>query len=62
MINIKRVIELNQTDASKVRARQKAGTMTTYFDEDAYVCFDPCELENWKSKKRGRQPRLNGGK
>lgn len=62
MENIKRVIELNQTDASKVRARQKAGTMTTYFDDDAYVCFDQSEFENWKPQKRGRQPKLNGGK
>lgn len=61
MTKIKRLIELNQTDASKVRARQKSGTMTTYFDDQSYVCFDEEELECWKSKKRGRQSKANGG-
>ncbi len=50
----KRLIELPRGEATKIRARQKSGTMTELYDEEQYLCFDEEELVTYKPKKVGR--------
>lgn len=52
---MKRLIDLTFSEASKIRARQKNGTMTELFDNEQYLCFDEEELKNWKPRKNGRK-------
>lgn len=54
-IMIKRVFEMLPTDARKIRARQKNGTMTEIYDDDGFICYDVDEYNSWKPKKRGRK-------
>ena len=56
-MTLKRVVEVSRTVAAKIRSRQNNGTMTLYFDNDGYTCFDTEEYDNWKSKKVGRKPK-----
>lgn len=53
-MRLKRLIELNRSEAAKIRARQINGTMTEYYDEEQYLCFDEDELESYKPLKKGR--------
>lgn len=53
---MERLINLTKTDAVKIRARQKAGSMSELYDEDGYLCYSKEELEKWESKKKGRKP------
>lgn len=55
---IKRICELNKTEASKIRARQKNGTMEEYYDDDCYICYDVDEYKNWKPRKNGRKVKM----
>lgn len=52
-----RLISLPRKDASKIRDRQLKGTMTEYYDDEKYLCFDDHELKLWKPKKVGRKPK-----
>lgn len=54
---IKRVFELDKTEARKIRARQRCGTMEEYYDDDCYICYDTKEYENWRPSKVGRKPK-----
>lgn len=56
MSDIKRLIDLSRTEAGKIRARQKAGAMKEYYDEENYLCYSIQELENYKKGKAGRKP------
>ena len=49
-----RLISLPHSEATKIRERQKAGTMTEFYDDEQYLCFSEEELKNYKPKKRGR--------
>ena len=51
---IKRVIELTHSEACKIRARQRAGTMNEYFDDEKYLCYETDELDTYKPRKTGR--------
>lgn len=51
---IKRLCDCKHSFSQKIRARQKSGTMTEYYDDEGYVCFDEDELEIYKPKKKGR--------
>ena len=54
---LKRVVDLpTVTDAKRIYARLKAGTMTYYEDHYGYAMFDENELADYKPKKRGRKP------
>lgn len=53
-MKLKRVIELEYNQAKKIYARQYAGTMKTYYDDNLYTCFDEDELETYKPRKPGR--------
>ena len=53
---IKRVFDLDSSEARKVRARQKKGTMSEIYDDNRYLCYDVGEYENWTPKKPGRKP------
>ena len=50
-----RLSDLSKKDASRIRARQNHGTMSTVFDNEQYLCCLEEELDNWKSKKTGRK-------
>lgn len=52
-----RLISLPRKDASKIRDRQLKGTMTEYYDDEKYLCFDDQELKRWKPRKSGRKPK-----
>lgn len=52
-----RLISLLKKDAVKIRSRQLSGTMTEYYDDEKYLCFDDKELKTWKPRKRGRKPK-----
>ena len=52
---IKRVFTLDKSEARKIRARQKNGTMTEIYDDDCYICYDVDEYKKWKPKKVGRK-------
>ena len=52
-----RLVSLTYSEARKIRARQRTKTMTEYFDEDGYLCFDPKELQTYKPLKSGRKPK-----
>jgi hypothetical protein len=52
-----RLISLPHSQATKIRERQKAGTMTEFYDDELYLCFSEEELKNYKPKKRGRKSR-----
>lgn len=56
-MKLKRLKELSKRESAKIRARQISGTMTEYYDDDSYLCFDEDELKTYKSKKSGRQPK-----
>lgn len=53
-MKIIRLISLPHSQATKIRERQKAGTMTEFYDDEQYLCFSEEELKNYKPKKRGR--------
>lgn len=59
-MTLKRIAELSRTEASRIRARQNQKTMSVYFDDENYMCFDLDEYNNWKSKKVGRKPKFGG--
>ena len=52
---MKRLIDLSHTEACKIRKRQLSGTMSEFYDDQNYLCFDEKELKNWKPKKSGRK-------
>lgn len=39
-VELKRVIDLSRTEANKIYARQRRGTLKVYFDNKGYQCFD----------------------
>jgi hypothetical protein len=53
-MKLTRLISLPHSQATKIRERQKAGTMTEFYDDEQYLCFSEEELKNYKPKKRGR--------
>ena len=53
---MKRLISLTHSEASKIRSRQKKGTMSELYDDEQYLCYDESEYENWLPKKNGRKP------
>lgn len=61
-MGIKRLISLPHSEACKIRARQLAGTMTEFYDDEQYLCFSEEELKNYKPKKRGRPSKAKGEK
>lgn len=56
MSDIKRLIDLPRNEANKIRARQKAGSMNEYYDDENYLCYSVQELENFQKAKAGRKP------
>lgn len=54
---IKRLISLTHSEATKIRERQKVGTMTEFYDDENYLCYSEEEYKNYKGMKRGRKPR-----
>lgn len=56
-MKLRRVIELDYNEARKIRARQDAKTMKTYYDDEFYICFDEDELKTYKPRKNGRPPK-----
>ena len=55
-----RLISLPHSEATKIRERQKAGTMTEFYDDGQYLCYSEEELNNYKPKKRGRPVKVQG--
>lgn len=53
---LKRLTSCSTTDYRAIRARQRRGTLSEYYDEQGYVCYDENELKDWKPAKRGRKP------
>lgn len=53
---MERLINLDRIEASKIRARQKSGSMKEYYDNEGYLCYSKEELENWEKRKVGRKP------
>lgn len=53
-MKLTRLISLPYKEAHRIRERQKAGTMTEFYDDEQYLCFSEEELKNYKPKKRGR--------
>ena len=53
--DLQRLKNLHISDANKIRARQKSGTMGEYFDEEGYLCFSISEYNSWQPKKTGRK-------
>lgn len=53
-MKLTRLISLPHSQATKIRERQKAGTMTEFYDDEQYLCYSEEELKNYKPKKRGR--------
>ena len=51
---IKRLVSLPYRDARRIRERQKAGTMTEFYDDEQYLCYSEEEYINYKPKKSGR--------
>ena len=51
MSDIKRLIDLSRTEAGKIRARQKAGAMKEYYDEENYLCYS-IQLQKRQSRKK----------
>lgn len=58
---LKRVVELPRTEAQKIYARLKAGTMTYYEDHCGYAMFDENELATYVPRKNGRKSTNNKG-
>ena len=52
---IKRLKDLSKTLYARYRARQLAGTMIEYIDEQGYICYDEEEAANYVPKKNGRK-------
>lgn len=52
-----RLVSLSRKDSCKIRNRQLKGTMTEYYDDEHYLCFDDQELKTWKPRKCGRKPK-----
>ena len=52
-----RLVSLSRKDSCKIRNRQLKGTMTEYYDDEYYLCFDDQELKTWKPRKCGRKPK-----
>jgi hypothetical protein len=52
---IKRLISLTHSEATKIRERQKVGTMTEFYDDEHYLCYSEEEYKNYKGMKRGRK-------
>ena len=61
MSDIKRLISLSRSEASKIRNRQLNGTMGEYYDDEDYLCYSEQELRDWKPKKIGRKPKTKKG-
>ncbi len=59
-MKLKRLISLTYRDARRIRERQKAGTMTEFYDDEQYLCYSEKELKNYKPKKRGRPSNTKG--
>lgn len=57
-MKIVRLIDMTKTDAQKIRARQRQGTMSTVFDKENYLCFIKKEYDEWKPKRAGRKPAI----
>jgi len=57
-MEIIRLNDLPKTQAGKIRARQRRGTMTIVVDEENYVCFIKKEYDEWKPKRAGRKPAI----
>lgn len=53
-MEIVRLISLSKTEAAKIRARQKKGTMSTVFDDEDYLCYIKKEYDDWKARRAGR--------
>ena len=53
-MGIKRLITLPHSEAVKIRERQKAGTMTEFYDDERYLCYSEEELKTYKPRKSGR--------
>ena len=53
-MQLKRLIDLNQSEAARIRARQKVGTMSELYDDKYYLCYDADELKSYKPRKSGR--------
>ena len=60
--DLERLINLNSTEAKKIRARQKAGTMSVYYDKEKYICYSKKELNVYKPRKKGRKSLVLSGK
>lgn len=56
-MTLKRLISLSHTEATRIRNRQIVGTMTEFYDDDGYLCYDEDDLNGYKPRKRGRRPR-----
>lgn len=54
---IRRLISLAHSEATKIRERQKVGTMTEFYDDEKYLCYSEEEYLNYKGNKRGRKPK-----
>lgn len=61
-MKLKRLISLPHSEATKIRERQKAGTMTEFYDDEQYLCYSEEELQSYKPKKRGRPSKNRGEK
>ena len=51
------IIRLNwvsKNEREKIRKRQLAGTMTEYYDQQGFLCYDENELLTYKPRKKGR--------
>ena len=59
-MKLTRLISLPYKEAHRIRERQKAGTMTEFYDDEQYLCFSEEELKNYKPKKRGRPSKTKG--
>lgn len=55
-MGIKRLFSLSHNEARKIRARQLAGTMSEFYDEEQYLCYSEEEYKSYTGKKRGRKP------
>ena len=59
-MKLTRLISLPYKEAHRIRERQKAGTMTEFYDDEQYLCFSEEELQSYKPKKRGRPSKNKG--
>ena len=59
-MTLKRIAELPRNEAARIRSRQNNGSMSVFFDEQNYICYDEEELAKWTKKKAGRKPKIGG--